>query len=194
VPGIYLVRLTVDGEVQSQSLTVVMDPRSPASSEVLAQQLQLGRQIFAETMEAWRALAEMDSVQKQLADIRKKLGQEKSETQNALVLSALTDAQSAIGKLVINKEHAATEAPGLQDAYTGLASALRVVESGDRAVPSQAIAVYKESSQQAKTCIAEWNQFKQRELAQLNQQLGKANLAPIAIAEIEREVDFLMSR
>jgi hypothetical protein len=31
-------------------------------------------------------------------------------------------------------------------------------------------------------------------LAQLNQQLGKANLAPIAIAEIEREVEFLMSR
>jgi len=162
-----------------------MDPRSAATSEVLAQQLQLGRQIFAETMEAWRALAEMDSVQKQLADIRKELGQRKSEIQDASVLLALTDAQSAIGKLV-NKEHAATEAPGLQDASTGLASALRVVESGDRSVPSQAIAVYRESSQQAKTRIAEWNQFKQTRLAQLNQQLGKTNLAPIAIAEIER--------
>ncbi|MFZ2086644.1 MAG: hypothetical protein WAU92_19295, partial [Candidatus Sulfotelmatobacter sp.] len=194
VPGIYQVRLTVDGEVQSQSLTVVMDPRSPATSEVLAQQLQLGRQIFAETREARRALAEIDSVQKQLADIQRKLGQEKADAQNASVASAVTGAQSAIGKLVINKERAAAEAPGLQDAYTGLASALRVIESGDRAVPSQAIAVYKESSQQAKTCIAEWNQFKQRQLAQLNQQLGKANLAPIAIAEIEREVEFQMSR
>ena len=116
------------------------------------------------------------------------------DTQNASVVSALSGAQSAIGKLVINKEHAAGEAPGLQDAYTGLASALRVVESGDRAVPSQAIAVYKESSQQAKTGIAEWNQFKQKQLAQLNQQLGKANLSPIAITEIEREVEFLMSR
>jgi hypothetical protein len=171
-----------------------MDPRSPSTSEVLAQQLQLGRQIFAETREARRALAEIDSVQKQLADIQRKLGQEKADAQNASVASAVTGAQSAIGKLVINKEHAAADAPGLQDAYTGLASALRVVESGDRAVPSQAIAVYKESSQQAKTCIAKWNQFKQRQLAQLNQQLGKANLAPIAIAEIEREVEFLMSR
>ena len=194
VPGIYQVRLTVDGEVQSESLTVVMDPRSPATSEVLAQQLQLGRQIFAETMDARRALVEIDSVQKQLADIQRKLGQEKPDAQNASVVSALTGAQSAIAKLVINKEHAAAQPPGLQDAYTGLASALRVVESGDRAVPSQAIAVYKESSQQAKTCIAEWNQFKQRQLAQLNQQLGKANLAPIAIAEIEREIEFLMSR
>jgi photosystem II stability/assembly factor-like uncharacterized protein len=194
VPGIYQARLTVDGKVQSQSLTVVMDPRSPATSEVLAQQLQLGRQIFAETMEARRALAEIDSVQKQLADIQKKLGQEKTDTQNASVASALKSAQSAIGKLVNNKEHTATESPGLQNAYTGLTAALRVVESGDRAVPSQAIAVYKDSSQYAKTSIAEWKQFKQTQLAQLNQQLEKANLAPIAITEIERKVEFLMSR
>ncbi|MGC1372315.1 MAG: hypothetical protein WA824_09275 [Candidatus Sulfotelmatobacter sp.] len=193
VPGTYQVRLTVDGKVQSRSLTVVMDPRSPATSEVLAQQLQLGRQIFAETMEARRALAEIESVQKQLANIQRKLGQEKPDSQNTSVVSAVAGAQSAIGKLVIDKERSPAQASGLQDAYTGLASALRVVESGDRAVPSQAIAVYKESSLQAKTCIAEWNQFKQRQLAQLNRQLGKANLAPIAIAEIQREVEFLMS-
>ena len=192
VPGIYQVRLTVDGKVQTQSLTVVMDPRSPATTEVLAQQLQLGRQIFAESMEARRALAEIDSVQRQLADIQKKLAEQKP--QDASVASALTGAQSTLGKLVINRTHAAAEGPGLQDAYTGLTSALRVVESGDRAVPSQAIAVYKESSEQAKASIAEWKHFKQTQLAELNQQLGKANLAPIAIAEIEREVEFLMSQ
>jgi hypothetical protein len=31
-------------------------------------------------------------------------------------------------------------------------------------------------------------------LAQLNQQLREAHVAPIAIAEIERQVEFLMSR
>jgi hypothetical protein len=82
----------------------------------------------------------------------------------------------------------------LQEAYTGLASALRVVESGDRAVPSQAVAVYKESSEQVKVRIAEWSRFKQTRLAQLNQQLREANIAPVEIAEIERQVEFLMSR
>jgi hypothetical protein len=71
---------------------------------------------------------------------------------------------------------------------------LRVVESGDRAVPSQAIAVYQESSQQVKARIAEWARFKQTRLAQLNQQLREANFDPIAIAEIEEQVEFLMSR
>ena len=194
VPGIYQVRLTVDGNAQNQSLNVVMDPRSPATPEVLTQQLQLGQRIFGETIEARRALAEINSVQKQLADIQQKLGQQKLGAQSGQLRSALTDAQSGIGKILTNKEHAAEESPGLQDAYTGLASALRVVEGGDRVVPSQAIAVYRESSQQVKARIAAWTQFKQTKLAQLNQQLREANFAPVAIAEIEQQVEFLMSR
>jgi photosystem II stability/assembly factor-like uncharacterized protein len=194
VPGVYQVRLTVDGKVQNQSLKVIMDPRSPATPEVLAQQLKWGRQIFGETVEARRALAEIGSVQKQLADIQQKLGQQKPGAPSSELKSALAEVESAIGKILTNKEHAAERAPGLQDAYADLASALRVVESGDRAVPSQAIAVYEESSQQVKARIAEWAQFKQARLAQLNRQLREAHVAPISIAEIGRQVEFLMSR
>ncbi len=194
VPGIYQVRLTVDGKTQEQSLKVVMDPRSPATPEVLAQQLQLGQQIFGETVEARRAMTEVNSVQKQLTDIQQKVAQQKAGRQTARLKAALAEAQSRLANILANKEHTAAEGPGLQSAYTGLASALRVVEGGDRAVPSQAIAVYKESSQQVKARIAEWIQFKQTKLTQLNQQLRKANLAPVAITEIERQVDFLISR
>ena len=191
VPGIYQVRLTVDGKVQNQSLKIIMDPRSPATPETLAQQLELGQQMFGETKEARRAMAEIGSVQKQLTDIQLKPG-----AQNAQLKSALAEARSGINKILTHKEHAVDDddSPGLQDSYTGLASALRVVEGGDRAVPSQAIAVYKESSQRIKARIAEWTQFKQTTLAQLNRQLREANLAPIAIAEIEQQVEFLMSR
>jgi photosystem II stability/assembly factor-like uncharacterized protein len=189
VPGTYQVRLTVDGKTQNQSLQVIMDPRSPATPQILAQHLQLGQQIFGETIAARRALAEIGSIQKKLADI-----QQKSNAQNAPLKSALADVQSAISKLLTNKEHAAEDGPGLQGAYTGLASALRVVETGDRAVPSQAIAVYKELSPQVKARVAEWARFKQTRLAQLNQQLREANIAPIALAEIEQQVEFLMSR
>ena len=199
IPGIYQLRLTVDGKTQNQSLKVIMDPRASATPEELTQQLQLGQQIFGETIETRRALAEIGSVQKQLADIQlkvsqPKLDQQKLGAQNGQLKSALTEAQSSIDKIMANKEHAADAGPGLQDAYNALASSLRVVESGDRAVPSQAIAVYKESSQQIKARIAEWTQFKQTGLPQLNRQLQDANLAPIAIAEIEQQVEFLMSR
>ena len=193
VPGIYHVRLTVDGKTQEQSLKIIMDPRSAATPEVLAQQLQLGQQIFGETIEARRALAEIGSVQKHLADIQLKLGQQKLGTQSAQLKAALAEAQSEIDKILTNKEPAAEKGPGLQDAYAGIASALRVVENGERAVPSQAIAVYRESSQQVKARIAEWAGFKQTRLAQLNRQLREAKFAPIAISAIEEGVEFLVS-
>ena len=188
VPGIYTVRLTVDRMAQTQLLKVLMDPRSAATPEILRQQLQLGRQIFADTMEARRALAEIASLRKQLADLQQKVGEKDSA-----IKPALADAQTEISKIE-TKPGAVGESLGLEHAFADMASALRVVESGDRAVPSQAIAVYNESSQQVKAAIAEWSAFKITKLRQLNQQLSEAGLAPIAISEIEQEIQFLMSR
>jgi photosystem II stability/assembly factor-like uncharacterized protein len=189
VPGNYTVKLTVDGKQDTQILKVVMDPRSPATPEVLQRQLELGQQIFGETLEARRALAEISSVQKQLADVEQKVGE-----QNPTIKSALAEAQSEIAKILSNKGSKQLAAAGLQDGYSELISALRVVEGSDRAVPAQAIAVYEESSQSVKGGMAEWTTFKQMKLPQLNQQLREGSLAPIAISEIEQEVEFLMSR
>jgi hypothetical protein len=177
VPGLYQVRLTVDGKAQIQALKVVMDPRSPAAAEVLAQQFQLAKQIFGETMEARRTLAEIGSVQKQISDLRVKL-----TPQDSPLKVELSDVQSGIEKILKNKKNA-TEGPGLQDAYTALATALRVVEGGDRAAPSQAVAVYEESSRQVKARIAEWTRFKQTRVEQLNQQLRASKVGPLAIAD-----------
>jgi photosystem II stability/assembly factor-like uncharacterized protein len=189
VPGVYQLRLTVDGRTQSQPLEVKMDPRSPATREILEQQLQLGQQIFAETLEARRAMAEISSLQKKLTEMQEKPGEQKPALK-----AALAEAQAEIGKILTGKETAAGQGSGLQEAYTGLAAALRVVEGGDRAVPAQAIAVYKESSQHVKARIAEWSRFKQTKWPQLNQKLREGKLAPIAVSEIEQEVEYLMSR
>jgi hypothetical protein len=165
-----------------------MDPRSVATPEILTRQLQLGQQIFAETMEARRALAEIDSLRKQLADLQQKIGDEDSA-----IKAVLADAQTEISKIV-KPASDPEQALSLEDAFADMASALRVVEGGDRAVPSQAIAVYNESTQSVKAAIAEWSEFKTTKLPRLNQKLSEANLAPIAISEIEQEVQFLMSR
>jgi hypothetical protein len=188
IPGTYQIRLTVDGQAQTQSLQIAMDPRSSATPEVLQQQLQLANQIFAETMDAHRALAEINSVQKQIAGAQQKLGEANPELK-----SALAEAQSEIAK-ILTRNNDPERTPGLQDAYKDLASALRVVERGERAVPSQAVAVYKQSSEQVKAGIGEWGTFKQTRLPQLNQRLREASFAPIAISEIEQEVEFLGSR
>jgi hypothetical protein len=169
--------LTVDGQTQTQPLKVIMDPRSPATSDVLQQQLQLGKQIYAEIIKARRALTEISLVQKQLADAEHKLGE-----QNAALKSALAGAQSEVAK-ILTEEKPPQPSGGLQEGSTELASALRVVEGGDRALPSQAIAVYEESSRRVKKGIEAWTVFKQTNLLGLNQTLREAGLAPIATSE-----------
>jgi hypothetical protein len=163
-----------------------MDPRSPATPEILQQQWELAEQIFVETIEARRALAEIAPVQKQLTSAEQKVGEH-----NAALKSALADAQAEMSNILTNK---GTQPGGLQGAYSELTSALRVVEGGDRAAPSQAIAVYKEASQRVKGALAEWADFKQVKVHLLNQKLREGNVDPIAISEIEKEVQFLMSR
>ena len=189
VPGIYQVRLTVDGRTQTQSLKITMDPRSPATPATLQQQLELGQEIFAGAMEVRRALAEIRSVKKKLAEAEQNLGEKNQELK-----SALKDAQTEIAKILSNNETNGQQRGGLQDAYVELTSALRVVEGGDRAVPSQAIAVYKESSQQVKEGMARWATFKEMKLPQLNEKLREASLAPIAISEVEQAEQSLMTR
>jgi hypothetical protein len=175
--------------VQSQPLRIVMDPRSSATPQTLEQQLQIGKEIYDETLEIRRALAEIASLQKQLSDL-----QQKAEAQPSGIKSALSDAQQMMQEILAGKKSGAEPESGLQEAYAGVTAALRVVESGDRAVPSQAIALYQESSQQAKARIADWTKFNQTKLPQLNQKLHDGNLAPIAISEIEQTVESAMSR
>jgi photosystem II stability/assembly factor-like uncharacterized protein len=182
VPGTYQARLTVDGKVLAQPLKIVMDPRSPATPRDLEQQLQLGRQIFAEAISSRQALAEIRSVQKQLSDLEQKLSGDHADLK-----SNVSQLETEIRKILAGDS--ASNAMGVENASAGLASALAVVESGDRAVPSQAIALYQESSQALKLRMADWNRFKTTRLPQLNQQLHRENMVPIAISEIAEEAE-----
>jgi len=176
-PGTYEVRLTVDGKVQSQSLRVVMDPRSAATPEILAQQFDVGKQMFLETQEVHRVLADINSVRRQIASLLPK-----NAAQDPQLKAALNEAQSALGRMVTSKQRALGQGEGLADASKGLASALRVVETGDRAIPAQAMAVYEESHQQVAICLREWTSFKETQLPQLDEQLRRANLSAIRVA------------
>ena len=184
IPGNYQARLTIDGKTLAQPLKIVMDPRSPATPRDLEQQLQLSRQIFAEAISSRQVLAEIRSVQKQLSDLEPTLGADRGD-----VKSAVLQLETEIHKILAGSEDSPTNAAGLENASSGLASALAAVESGDRAVPSQAIALYHESSEALKLRIADWNHVKTNWLPQLNQHLRQKNMAPIAISEIVEEVD-----
>ena len=178
-PGDYEVRLTIDGETLTQSLSITMDPRSTATPQDLAQQVQLGREIFTAALDARKALSAIQKVQKQLSDLQPKL-------QHNADLKASADVASNELKTIISGTSSGDM--GLDKANTGLSAALRVVESSDRPVPAQALEVYRDSSAAAKLALAKWNDFKSKLFPELNHQLEGASLPPLVAAQIrERE-------
>jgi photosystem II stability/assembly factor-like uncharacterized protein len=189
LPGPYQVRLTVDGLIQSQPLRVVMDPRSPATPEVLAQHLAMAKKIFRESMEARRALAEMNAVEKQVGDAQKQLPEQETEAR-----SALLEAQAQIAGILTTGGSSLPGSKGLENAYADLLSELHAVESGDRTVPSQAIDAYDSTRPEIEARVREWATFKQSKLEELNRRLRAAGQSAITISQIEREVEDLMTR
>jgi photosystem II stability/assembly factor-like uncharacterized protein len=179
-PGDYEVRLTIDGKTFTQPLHITMDPRSKATPQDLAQQVKIGREIVAEALDAWRELRVIRKVQKQLSDLQPTL-QQKAH------LKASVDVASKELKTIVGGT--SSRDMGLDKANAGLSAALRVVESSDRPVPAQVFVLYRESSAAAKLALAKWNDFKSKRVPELNHQLEGASLPPLAVAQLETEVE-----
>ena len=188
VPGTYELKLTVDGKTSTQKLNVVMDPRLAVTAAELDQQYSLGQKMFAEATRSRQALAEIRAVQAQIAAVQGKLGDQQAELK-----ASVRSVQEEIKKLLSGSARSG-EGMGLEIASGGIGGALRMVESGHRAVPSQAIAVFEESDRAAKLRIEEWTRMKTTRLRQLNDQLKRANADTVSIGEIEHEIEYLMTR
>jgi photosystem II stability/assembly factor-like uncharacterized protein len=189
-PGIYTVELKADDKkIATESLTIEKDPRSPATQAGFEQQFNVSYKIFADSLESRRALAETGSVKEQLADrIAKETDGKPDLHKKAANLIAAIDA------LLSGQTPSAEKRMGLDEANTALTAALHVSESSDRATPTQALELYAQAHYASTARVQEWAVLKKGPLAELNQELKAQSLAPVTIAEIEREVDYLMTR
>jgi photosystem II stability/assembly factor-like uncharacterized protein len=187
IPGRYQVKLTVDGATLNQPLKVDMDPRSKATATELAQQQKLALEIFGEVRRGRQAQAELSAASKSLGKLKEQLKEKPQLVAQADKLA------TAIGKIETGGP-AGPEAMGLEAAVSGLQSALRVVEGGNRTTPEQAIEVYRLSDEAARSRVAEWKNLKGGEMAEFNRAVEKAGLRPVEISAIEIVVENLMSQ
>ncbi len=172
VPGNYTLKLTVDGKTFTHPLKVTMDPRSSATPEVLAQQQKLGLQIYGEAMQARKALAQLEIVSKKLAALKPQL-----QTSHPDLMPQITAVESALKAVKAGTPGPPGTISGLAASSSALSSALRVVESGDRTTPSQALEVYRLADEAAKTSLADWQKLQLGALAELNRSLQSQGLA-----------------
>ncbi len=168
-PGMYQVRLTVDGVSMTQPLKVAMDPRSAATPLELEQQYKLGRQMFTEAMAIRQTLADIRSVKGRLAAVGQKLGAQQTELK-----AEITEVEDATKTILTGNGLRWGDGMGLELASSGITGALRAVESGDRTVPAQAMAVFEEADRAAKTRMEEWTRLKTTRVRPLSDQLKQA--------------------
>ena len=190
-PGTYTLLLSVDDTALNRPLHVIMDPRATATQQVLVQQFTLGESIYTQLTASRKAMAELESVESQL----KKL--DASDNPDSL-RDAIHNAQAKIEK-IRSGEHEATDKPGeheagLAEATTGLGTVLRMVESGDRTAPAQALAMFDQMNKASTAGIAAWEGFKKTDLNTLNATLILAGHEPLKIAAIEEQVHYAMTR
>ncbi len=190
-PGTYTLNLTVDGTTMERPLHVSMDPRSAATTEVLDRQFALAESIYVRTLASRKAMAELESVEGQLKNLQS--GQGDSADLKAALRAALQQLQAIKGGSHPGAGPKEKQI-GLAEANTGLGVALRVVESGDRTAPAQAIVIFNQMNQAASEQIAAWQRFKTNELATVNVALQRAHQAPLQIAAIEEQVHYAMTR
>jgi hypothetical protein len=190
-PGKYTVRLIVDGKTMEQPLEVTMDPRSAATPQVLEDQYALASSIYAQTLSSRKAMAELESVESQLKKLEANGESNPSDLKQALhdALAKLREIKGGDGD-----EGKKSEEPGLAQANAGLGIALRMVESGDRTAPSQAITIFDQMSKAAQEKIRDWDQYKITDLNDVNAALARAHRKPLQIAAIEEQVHYAMTR
>ena len=190
LPSQYQVKLTVDGQSYTQSLTVKMDPRVKTPLAGLMKQFELARQIGAteaQVSAAFRAanrlheqLQALKSQLKPLTDDQKRLARELEALDRKTM--AVAGGTSSPGFF----EQAQPSRPGAES-LRSLASALsaveRAVESADVAPTADAVSAFQHDQQAAQEALAQWNVIESKDLPRLNASLKQANLPPLSLEE-----------
>jgi photosystem II stability/assembly factor-like uncharacterized protein len=189
LPGKYTVTLTVNGVSQTEPLTVVMDPNSPATGAELQAQFEAATRIYAKTLMSRRALAEADSVRVKLEKLAKQ-----PAVASAGLLPQVKAVQASLHALLEGEQEGTRHRPGLRHSNGELLTVLGAIETGDRTPTASALAWGADAGRAVTLQAAEWQHLKHGAMAKLNAALRTHQLKPVAIAEIEQQVYYLMTR
>ena len=180
-PGLYKVKLTVNGRESTEPLEVAMDPRSRLSSAGLALQFQWAQRAFDDMIRARKAAGELKALQAQLVK-----DEARSASNNRALLEAIAAVSQKAGVILSGAEKGSET--GLDFVSRALTSALNSIESADRVPPSQVIALYRDSAKILEARLADWNSLKSS-LPQLSRQLRDAGLDAIQLSRLEEETE-----
>ncbi len=181
MPGVYTIRLTINGNTYTQSLTIRMDPRVKTPLPALQQQHDLAVLAYKGRDSAMLGYGQVHALR---AGIALLLPRSSSPVTAALQeldgkLAALEGAARRGGG-----RGAAVPASTLK-AFSQLqgdfASIFTILEEADLAPTTQAVSALQATQQAARKTSAVWTGLQQKEIPALNAQLKTAGLDPLTV-------------
>ena len=115
--GNFTVRLTVDGQSQSQPLTVLRDPRSPGSNEEIGATIQLQLRIRDDISNLSDMANQLEWLRRQLDVVGKALRDQKADSALLKSVEEMAQKMSAIEFKLINREDANSDDKYYVEAY-----------------------------------------------------------------------------
>ena len=80
LPGVYTLKLTVDGKSYTQTVRVKSDPRSPATPMALRAQVALQMKIHAGITESWDGYQQVAALRGRVAEIQRQLARQRTSS------------------------------------------------------------------------------------------------------------------
>ncbi|HEV7799368.1 MAG TPA: hypothetical protein VGO73_14515 [Pyrinomonadaceae bacterium] len=182
-PGMYQVRLTVDGKTTTENFEVKPDPRLATSAADYAKQLELGLKIRDKVSEMHNGIVQIRDVRKQVDDLLKRVVGQPS-------FKVINDAATALKKNLAGVEESLyqTKNQSSQDPLNypirlnnKLAALAGVVSSADAAPTEQSYAVYEELVVQIDAQLGKLGQIMKTDVPAFNQLVRDQNIPAVTV-------------
>ena len=177
-PGSYQVRLTADGQTQTQAFTIKRDPRLMNVSDAdLEEQFSLAMKVRDKTSEANEMVVSIREIKKQIKDRSEKAKDQTVTDAGDLLAKKLSAVEEEVYQVRNRSNQDPLNFPIKLN--NQIAALRRSIETGDGPPTAQAYVVFKELSARLDALHAKLNELIERDLAEVNKSLADRKLDPI---------------
>ena len=175
-PGVYTVKLTVDGKTQSQTFEVKKDPRLSTTQDEYTRQVTLALQIRDKLSETNEGVIRIREIRKQLEDYTRR-----DDKRVADAAKALSQKLTAVEEELYQTKNRASEDPLNFPIKLNnkLAHVLSVVESSDNQPTQQSYMVYEDVATRVNGQIKALDGLLSSDLAAFNKLIHDSNVPAI---------------
>jgi photosystem II stability/assembly factor-like uncharacterized protein len=178
-PGVYTLKLTVNGKTYTQTLNVRMDPRVVTPALGLARQFALSMESYDGIKKTYEALTAIRNLRRQAAAARDKAGP-----------GPVTDALAAFEKKLNELDGSAFRpAPGVVASVSlgklngDFLTLLNLLQDADATPTTQAVKAVNEAAAALKPLLARWETLKNTDLPALNKLLPANGQMTLSLGE-----------